>query len=109
MCVDLFPEPLEVVGGQVLLRLEVPPEVVSLLACRFVARRAVSASKKGPEMRLDDIALTPPIAGAFVRQLWDQHVRRERDNGRALWCVLTLMIWHDLFVGSRRFRDFLPR
>ena len=31
----------------------------------------------------------------------------KRDHGRALWCVLNLLIWHDLFVSGQGYLDHL--
>ncbi len=42
-----------------------------------------------------------------VEAMWKQHLSRRRDNGRALWCLLTLLIWHDLFIESDGFRSYL--
>ena len=42
-----------------------------------------------------------------VRRLWDEHVQRKTDHGRALWCVLNLQLWHELFVESRDFENHL--
>ncbi len=45
-------------------------------------------------------------AGA-VAELWRRHVAGEVDYGRALWCIVHLLIWHELFVQSRDFEKFL--
>jgi len=43
-----------------------------------------------------------------VNALWEDHVQRRRDNGRALWCVLNLLVWMDLFVHTKDYQSFLP-
>lgn len=43
-----------------------------------------------------------------VAALFGQHLSRRRDNGRVLWCILNVLLWHDLFVSGRRFRSLLP-
>ncbi len=43
-----------------------------------------------------------------VQRLWQEHVGRKRDHGRALWCVLNLALWHRMFVQSRDFERYLP-
>ena len=48
------------------------------------------------------------VDGAEVQRLWTEHVDRKRDHGRALWCVLNLQLWHQLFVQSRDFEHHLP-
>lgn len=42
-----------------------------------------------------------------VRGLWDDHVARRRDNGRALWCILNFVIWFELFIAEGDFRRWL--
>jgi asparagine synthase (glutamine-hydrolysing) len=44
---------------------------------------------------------------ATVARLWDEHRRGLVDHGRALWCILNLLVWMDLFVFSKRFKDYL--
>ena len=33
------------------------------------------------------------LDSAFIRELWDEHLGRKKDNGRPLWCVLNFLIW----------------
>jgi len=42
-----------------------------------------------------------------VRNLFDQHLSRRRDNGRVLWCILNVLLWHDLFIAGQGFRRHL--
>jgi len=42
-----------------------------------------------------------------VAALFEQHLARRRDNGRVLWCILNVLLWHDLFVSRRRFGSLL--
>jgi len=42
-----------------------------------------------------------------VRALWEEHLRGKRDNGRALWCVLSVLIWFELFVYDRDYKKHL--
>jgi asparagine synthase (glutamine-hydrolysing) len=42
-----------------------------------------------------------------VRQMWDAHMNKKCDMGRALWCVLMFLIWFDLFVYNKNFKDYL--
>lgn len=44
-----------------------------------------------------------------VEVLWKEHLARRRDNGRALWCILSFLIWFDLFVYDGNYKDFLVR
>lgn len=39
-----------------------------------------------------------------VASLWREHLDRKRDHGRALWCVLNLVLWFDLFVASSDYK-----
>jgi asparagine synthase (glutamine-hydrolysing) len=47
--------------------------------------------------------LHPPT----VTRLWQEHISRKRDNGRALWCLLNLLVWLDLFVYNRDYKSYL--
>ena len=42
-----------------------------------------------------------------VRNLWEEHIARKRDNGRSLWCILNYLVWFDLFVWNKDFRKYL--
>jgi hypothetical protein len=44
---------------------------------------------------------------AVVMRLWQEHLARKRDNGRGLWSILMLLIWFDLFVHSKDFKQYL--
>jgi len=44
-----------------------------------------------------------------VLELWREHLNRRVDHGRALWCMLNLLIWYDLFVYSKSFRQYLKQ
>ncbi len=39
-----------------------------------------------------------------LSRLWREHQRREADHARALWGVINYLLWHELYVESRRFR-----
>ena len=47
------------------------------------------------------------LSYSAVRNLFDDHLSRRRDNGRVLWCILNTLLWHDLYVGKRSFTVFL--
>ena len=49
----------------------------------------------------DRVEKTGLFDAAFVDQLWRDHLARRRDNGRALWCVLNVLAWHELFIERR--------
>jgi asparagine synthase (glutamine-hydrolysing) len=57
----------------------------------------------------DKVANLGILDPAFVTKLWDDHVNKRRDNGRALWSILILVAWFDLFVASDRYKDELGR
>jgi asparagine synthase (glutamine-hydrolysing) len=42
-----------------------------------------------------------------VERLWQDHLARRRGNGRPLWCVLSFLIWFDLFIYEGDYRDHL--
>jgi asparagine synthase (glutamine-hydrolysing) len=43
----------------------------------------------------------------YIRQLWEEHRQKKRDNGRALWSILNYLIWFDLFVYNRDYKNYL--
>lgn len=43
-----------------------------------------------------------------VQFLWRQHLAGKKDNGRPLWCILSFMIWFELFVSSSDYKRHLP-
>jgi len=43
---------------------------------------------------------------AVVQRLWQDHLERKKDLGRPLWTLLNFLIWHDLYIDSKRFKDF---
>ncbi|MBP7125136.1 asparagine synthase (glutamine-hydrolyzing) [Myxococcota bacterium] len=79
--------------------LEMPHSIWFLGPLRPLAERMLL----GPAVERPGI-LDPLV----VRRLWNEHVERRRDHGRALWCILELLAWFDLFVDSDRYREFLP-
>jgi len=44
-----------------------------------------------------------------VRSMKEDHLARRKDYGRALWCVVNFLIWFDLFVGRKDYKDYLHR
>ncbi len=55
----------------------------------------------------DAVARVPFLDPDTVRTLWNDHLARRQDNGRALWCVLNAIVWHDLFVHSNDYKAHL--
>lgn len=78
--------------------LEMPHSVWFLGPLRPMAERLLAP---------DAVARTGVLDPAVVQRLWREHVERRRDNGRALWAVLVVVAWFELFVGSSRYREFL--
>lgn len=78
--------------------LEMPHSIWFLGPLRSLAEEWLSPARVGRTGFLDP---------AVVTRLWQDHLERRRDNGRALWCVVELMVWFDLFVDSSRYRDHL--
>jgi asparagine synthase (glutamine-hydrolysing) len=50
------------------------------------------------------IGRTGFLSHAAVERLWDEHQSGRRDNGRALWSIITLMVWFELFVESNDYK-----
>ncbi len=42
-----------------------------------------------------------------VMEMWREHLARRKDNGRALWCLLNLLLWHKLFVSEGGYKSHL--
>lgn len=42
-----------------------------------------------------------------VQGLWQEHLARRKDNGRALWCLLNFQIWFELFVLEGSYKKHL--
>jgi asparagine synthase (glutamine-hydrolysing) len=42
-----------------------------------------------------------------VASLWEEHLTRKRDHGRALWCILNLVLWFEMFVASSDYKQYL--
>jgi asparagine synthase (glutamine-hydrolysing) len=49
------------------------------------------------------------ISPEIVERLWGEHKSKRRDNGRTLWCILTFLIWFDLFVYNKDYKKYLTR
>lgn len=55
----------------------------------------------------DHVERTGFLSYHTVQALWQEHLNRKRDNGRALWSILNVLIWFDLFVASDDFKQHL--
>jgi asparagine synthase (glutamine-hydrolysing) len=53
------------------------------------------------------VARTGFLEPREVTRLWNDHLARRRDNGRALWSLITLLAWFELFVASSDYRAHL--
>ncbi len=78
--------------------LEMPHSLWFLGPLRAMAERLLAP---GPVER------TGVLNPAVVTRLWREHIERRRDNGRALWSILVLVAWFELYVDSSRYKDFL--
>ncbi|MBI3298698.1 MAG: asparagine synthase (glutamine-hydrolyzing) [Elusimicrobia bacterium] len=56
--------------------------------------------------RRDAVARTGLLDPDAVRALWDEHQSGRRDNGRSLWCVLNLLLWHELFIERGDYKRY---
>jgi asparagine synthase (glutamine-hydrolysing) len=45
---------------------------------------------------------------AEVEKIWHTHLSRKRDHGRALWSIIMLIIWFELFIDSNEYKKYLP-
>lgn len=44
---------------------------------------------------------------AALEELWNHHQEGRRDNGRALWGLLNLSMWYDLYISTDHYRSFV--
>ena len=44
-----------------------------------------------------------------VREVWMAHQARKRDYGRGLWCLLIYLVWHELFIEKRTYKNYLSQ
>lgn len=42
-----------------------------------------------------------------VEKIWQTHLSRKRDHGRALWSIIQLIIWFELFIESNDYKSYL--
>ncbi|MDB5283434.1 MAG: hypothetical protein JWO06_2509 [Bacteroidota bacterium] len=42
-----------------------------------------------------------------VEHIWKRHTAGVKDHGRAIWCILIFLIWHDMFVINKNYKSFL--
>jgi asparagine synthase (glutamine-hydrolysing) len=56
----------------------------------------------------DIVEQTGFLSHAKVQSLLDEHRGRRRDNGRALWSIINMVLWFDMFVASDRYLEYLP-
>jgi len=55
----------------------------------------------------DTVDATGLLDYGVVNTLWEDHISGRRDNGRTLWCLLNFLIWFELFVDRKNFRDYI--
>lgn len=42
-----------------------------------------------------------------VNRMWQEHLARKKDHGRSLWCILNFVIWFELFIEKKNYKDYL--
>jgi asparagine synthase (glutamine-hydrolysing) len=42
-----------------------------------------------------------------VEKIWHAHLSKKRDHGRALWSIMMLIIWFELFIDSSDYKKYL--
>jgi len=43
----------------------------------------------------------------FIAFKWKQHLNKKQDNGRFLWALLMFLIWHDMYIVNKDFKQYL--
>lgn len=87
------------ISGRKNMGLELPHSLWLLGEMRPLVDRYLSRSA---------IDRTGFLSPAVVDRLWQEHRERKRDNGRALWSIITTVVWFELFVASSRYKQHLP-
>ena len=57
--------------------------------------------------RKENVERTGLIRHEVLMELWREHLGRRKDNGRALWCLLNLLLWFKLFVYEDGYKRHL--
>jgi asparagine synthase (glutamine-hydrolysing) len=42
-----------------------------------------------------------------VERLWKMHISGKKDYGRAIWCILLYLIWFDLYIYNKSYKQYL--
>jgi len=42
-----------------------------------------------------------------VEKIWQAHQSRKRDHGRALWSIIILIVWFELFIDGSDYKKYL--
>ena len=50
---------------------------------------------------------TGMLVWSEVEKIWQAHLAGKRDNGRALWSVMMLVIWFELFIETNDYKKYL--
>jgi asparagine synthase (glutamine-hydrolysing) len=45
--------------------------------------------------------------GRAVRELWEAHLAKKVDHGRAIWGLLNYMLWHELYIEKGTYASYL--
>ena len=53
------------------------------------------------------VELSGFLDAGSVQAMWEEHLTRRKDNGRALWCILNFSIWFELFVHEGSYKKHL--
>ena len=86
------------IHGRKNMGLELPHSLWLLREMRPLVGRYLSPER---------IGRTGFLSHAAVQRLWDEHQSGRRDNGRALWSIITLMVWFELFVETNGYKRHL--
>lgn len=50
-------------------------------------------------LQRDRVEATGLLRHAPLARMWDAHLRRRGDHGRALWAAINVIVWHERFAG----------
>lgn len=44
-----------------------------------------------------------------VEKIWQAHISKKRDHGRALWSIIMLVVWFELFIEANDYKKYLRK
>ena len=55
----------------------------------------------------ENVERTGLLSWEAVNNIWQMHLAGKKDYGRAIWSILTFLIWFDIFIYRKNYRQYL--